>query len=121
MGPDGDDLRNAPYFTNHADSPNFNRLFAALYDVFFSKLTNMGRLIPGPGRTIKDIFKEKIYGTDNFLVSAELIAYLKWLIYVAAFKDSSTLQHELYYQKQVVMFNQNAQWRGAQGATLHRA
>ena len=47
----------------------------------------MGRLIPSPGRRIRDIFMEKVHGTDKFLVSAELIAYLKWLIYVAAFKD----------------------------------
>ena len=37
----------------------------------FSKLTN---IVPG-----------EIHDTDKFLVSAELISYLKWLIYVAAF------------------------------------
>ena len=48
LGPDGDDfyfiLRARPYFTQHAESPNFNRLFAALYDVSFSKLTKMGQV-----------------------------------------------------------------------------
>ena len=41
---DSDDLRARPYFTQHAESPNFSRLFAALYDVFFSKLTKMGQV-----------------------------------------------------------------------------
>ena len=111
LGPGGDNLRAAPYYTNHDDSPNFNRLFAAIYDIFFTKLTNMGRLIPSPGRTIKDIFKEKIYGTDKYLVSAELIAYLKWLIYVAAFKDRSNVQHELFYRQELAMFKDSEQWR----------
>ena len=41
----------------------------------FSKLTNMGYLVPSPTRTLKEIFQEKIHlhGTDKFLVSAELI------------------------------------------------
>ena len=113
LGADGDNLRAAPYFmSGHADSPNFNRLFAAIYDIFFSKLTNMGRLIPSPGRTIRDIFMEKVHGTDKFLVSAELIAYLKWLIYVAAFKDRSSVQHDLYYQRELAKFSRSTQWRG---------
>jgi len=111
LGADGDNLRAAPYFTSRDDSPNFNRLFAAIYDIFFTKLTNMGRLIPSPSRTIKDIFKEKIYGTDKYLVSAELIAYLKWLIYVAAFKDRSNVQHELFYRQELAMFQGSEQWR----------
>ena len=93
LGADGDDLRAAPYYTRTPGSPSFNRLFAAIYDIFFSKLVNLGRLIPTTGRSLRDIFKEKIPGTDKqqHLVSAELIAYLKWLIYVAAFKDCSNL------------------------------
>ena len=78
LGADGDDLRASPYFTKRPDSPPFNRLFAALYDLIFTKMTNMGYLIPSPTRTLKEIFKEKIHGTERFLVSAELIAYLKW-------------------------------------------
>jgi len=84
-------LRAAPYYTRTPESPRFNRLFAAIYDIFFSKLVNLGRLIPTTGRSLMDIFTEKVPGKDKFLVSAELIAYLKWLIYVAAFKDRSNL------------------------------
>ena len=73
-------------------------MFAALYDLMFSKLTNMGYLVPSPTRTLKEIFQEKIHwhSTDKFLVSAELIGsgYLKWLIYVAAFKDRTGLNHK---------------------------
>ncbi len=48
----------------------------------------MGYLAPTAERDIKAIFKEKVFGTDVFLVSAETIAYLKWLIYRAVFKDA---------------------------------
>ena len=99
LGADGDVLRAAPYYTRTPDSPRFNRLFATIYDIFFSNLINLGRLIPSTGRSLKDIFKEKVPGTDKFLVSAELIAYLKWLIYVAAFKDRSNLPHEVFYRR----------------------
>ncbi len=48
----------------------------------------MGRLIPGPGRSLKDIFTEKIAGTpERHLISEELIAYLHWIIYVGGFQD----------------------------------
>jgi hypothetical protein len=112
LGPGGDDLRAAPYFTKRDNSPAFNRLFAAIYDIFFTKLTNLGRLIPSSGRTLKDIFTEKIHGTDKYLVSEHLIAYLKWLIYVAAFKDRSTLPHEDFYGDVLAMFKGSGQWRG---------
>ena len=114
LGAAEDDLRTSPYFAQHADSPPFNRLFAALYDLIFSKMTNMGYLIPNPSRTLKEIFKEKIYGTQKFLVSAELIAYLKWLIYVAAFKDRGNVDHEAFYNKEVAYLNHpdNQRWRG---------
>ena len=65
--------------------------YSQLSTISFFKLINMGRLIPSMGRSLKDIFKERVPGADKFLVSAELIAYLKWLIYVAAFKDRSNL------------------------------
>jgi hypothetical protein len=71
-----DNLRASPYYTKAANSPKFNKLFAALYDLMFSKLTNMGYLIPSPTRTLKEIFQEKIYGTDKFLVSAERFVLL---------------------------------------------
>ena len=107
-------MRASPYHTKAADSPKFNKLFAALYDLMFSKLTNMGYLIPSPTRSLKEIFQEKIYGTDKYLVSAELIGYLKWLIYTAAFKDRSDLNHEEFYSKEVLFLNlpQNKSWRG---------
>ena len=105
-------MRAAPYFTKRDNSPRFNRLFAAIYDIFFTKLTNLGRLIPCSGRTLKDIFTDRIHGTDKYLVSAQLIAYLKWLIYVAAFKDRSTLQHEVFYKRTLRMFKGSDQWRG---------
>ena len=112
MGPDGDDVRVSPYFTVQRSSPNFNKLFAALYDVIFSKLTKMGRLIPGAGRTLKDIFKEKIPGTERHLISEELIAYLSWLIYVAAFKNKTGLQHEVFYNTKVAYLKSAApRWR----------
>ncbi len=47
----------------------------------------MGHFAPSPERDIKAIFKEKVFGTYCFLVSAETIEYLKWLIYTALFKD----------------------------------
>ena len=80
----------------------------------FSKLTNMGYLVPSPTRTLKEIFQEKFHGTDKFLVSAELIGYLKWLIYVAAFKDHTGLNHEELYSKEVAFLSNpnNKQWRG---------
>lgn len=101
LGPGGDDVRTSPYFREHRDSPNFNQLFAALYDVIFGKLTKMGRLIPVPGRTLLDIFKEKIHGTNKYLVSAELIGFLMWLIYVAPFKDRGNVEHEVFYNTKV--------------------
>ena len=76
----------------------------------------MGRLIPSAqaGRTLKDIFKEKIYGTDKYLVSAELIGYLQWLIYVAAFKDRGGVDHQALYAKYVARLNLplSRPWRG---------
>ena len=66
----------------------------------FSKLTN---IVPG-----------EIHDTDKFLVSAELICYLKWLIYVAAFKERTGLNHEEFYSKEVAFLSHpnNKQWRG---------
>ena len=39
-----DDLLASPYYTKSPDSPKFIKLFAALYNLMFSKLTNM---VPG--------------------------------------------------------------------------
>lgn len=96
MGPDGDNLRTAPFFTDHDDSPNFNKLFAALYDLIFGKMTNMGLLIPSHDLTLKRIFRDKVVGTDHDLVSPELIAYLKWLIYVAPYEQRNLVDHEKF-------------------------
>ena len=39
-------------------------------------------------RNIRTIFAEKVHGHDDLeIVSSKTIAYLKWLIYIAAFKD----------------------------------
>ena len=56
----------------------------------------MGLLGPSgaEGRNLDFIFAEKIPKTkdneyDKCLVGADILAYLKWLIYSAAFKDPS--------------------------------
>ena len=59
-------------------------------------------MIPSQNRTIKQIFQDKVPGTeDRHLISPELIAYLKWLIYVAPYEDRSAVDHVQFYQKQV--------------------
>ena len=82
----------------------------------------MGHLAPSPERDIKAIFREKVFGTECFLVSAETIAYLKWLIYTAVFKDGEQrdkvggeLGHALYYLKelQTLQDPDNQHWRVA--------
>jgi hypothetical protein len=55
----------------------------------------MNFLAPAPGRTLQEIFQAKIPNIDpqdvtereKLIICAKLIAYLKWLIYTAAFKD----------------------------------
>ena len=113
LGDGGDNLWESPYYTRHDDSPLFNRLFVAVYDLLLSKMTNMGYLIPTPSRTLKEIFQEKIHGTDSYLVSAELIAYIKWLVYLAPFKDRSSVDHAEFFNKQVALLNHedNQHWR----------
>jgi lipase chaperone LimK len=57
----------------------------------------MNFLAPAPGSTLEEIFQAKITKIDQqdttecekLIISAKLIAYLKWLIYTAAFKDPS--------------------------------
>ena len=53
---------------------------------------------------------------DNYLVSEELIGYLKWLIYVAAFKDRGgvALRLQALYAKYVARLNlpQSRRWMG---------
>ena len=110
----GDNLRQRPFFTRTRESPPFNLLFAGLYDLIFGSLTRMGVLVPDGSRTIRDIFLEKVYGSDShFLVSAETIAYLKWLIYIAAFKDKSNLDHGSFYETELAALQHpgNLLWR----------
>jgi hypothetical protein len=76
----------------------------ALYDLIFGMLTNMAYMISSGNCKPEQIFMEKVPGTDQNLISTELIAYLKWLICVAAYEDDSTLPHEEFYQKQVLLF-----------------
>ena len=89
-----DDLRQAQYYTDHDESPHFNQLFAALYDLILCCIPKMNLLAPGPGRSIADVFDEKI---PNFCYSRlevrylvgpgpELIAYLQWLMDTAPSK-----------------------------------
>jgi ubiquitin len=104
LNPDGDYLQKPPFFVLKADSPNVNRLFVALYNLMFSKLTNMAFVMPSRNCNLRQIFKKKVPGTDQDLIGQQLIAYLKWLIYVAAYEDRSTLAHQEFYQKQIVIF-----------------
>jgi hypothetical protein len=76
----------------------------ALYDLIFGMLTNMAYMISSGNCKLEQIFMEKVPSTDQNLISMELIAYLKWLICVAAYEDDSTLPKEEFYQKQVLLF-----------------
>ena len=72
-----------------------NQFFAGLYDLILCRITKMNFLAPAPGRTLQEIFQAKIPKIDpqdatereKFIIGPELIAYLKWLIYTAAFKE----------------------------------
>ena len=71
----------------------------------------MGHLIPSTDHTLWDIFQEMVPGTNRHLISAELIAYLKWLIYVGAYPDRATVDHVEFYQKQVALYQNPARER----------
>lgn len=60
-----------------------------------------------------EVFGEKIHGSDKYLVSAEIVAYLKWLIYIAAFKERGNLGHEVFYSTELAFLKKpaNARWR----------
>ena len=91
------ELRAAQYFVKTDDCPKMNQLFAGLYDLILCRITKMNFLAPAPGRTLQEIFQAKIPKIDpqdatereKMIIGPELIAYLKWLIYTAAFKDPS--------------------------------
>jgi len=95
----------APFFVQRQDSPTFNQLFAGLYDLIFSKLTRTSYFIPTANRNIRAIFAEKVHGHDNLeIVGPKTVAYLKWLIYIAAFKDEKCrglLEDMQFYVAQV--------------------
>ena len=42
---------------------------------------------------------------QKYLVSAELIVYLKLLIYVSAFKDHCNVDHLIFYNKEVAFLS----------------
>ena len=82
----GDDLQASPCFTKYADSLNF---FEAFSDIAFGRFMTQ----------------------TNTSSAATLIAYLKWLIYVAAFRDRGNVAHEHYYNTEVANLNSaGAQW-----------
>ena len=122
LGPEGDDLKAAPFYIDTPQSPQFNQIFAAAYDLILCRCERMSLLAPTSPRNIKTIFNEKVHGTDTPLVSAETIAYLKWLIYVALFKDAAQRDktegtdwdHSKYYALELVTLKAegNRQWRG---------
>ena len=66
----------------------------------------MGLLIAS--NKLRDIFTKKIYGTNQYLVSKELVAYLMWLIYVSPFKNYSNVAHEDYYNTKVAYLKKAA-------------
>ncbi len=115
-----DDLRVVPFYTETGNKRPFNQPFAAAYDLILCRCERMGYLAPTAERDIKAIFKEKVFGTDVFLVSAETIAYLKWLIYTAVFKDgdqrdkvAGELGHSHFYHTtlQTLEHPSNQHWR----------
>ena len=116
-GAAGEQLRVAPFFVERRDSPTFNQLFAGLYNIIFSKLTRTAHLVPTANRNIGAIFAEKVHGHDDlFIVSSKTIAYLKWLIYIAAFKDEKCrglIEDTQFYVAQYKSFEapQNDFWR----------
>jgi hypothetical protein len=103
----GDDLSKAPYFVETNGSPDLNLLFAALFDLIICRGTKMGLFVPSSHRNLDTIFADKVPQIHDdevptWLVSADILAYLKWLIYTAAFKEP-TLEprgsiHEKFYK-----------------------
>jgi len=103
----GDDLSKGPYFVGTPTSPEINLLFAALFDLIICRTTKMGLFIPAPNRNIDAIFADKVPQihddeVQKWLVGADILAYLKWLIYTAAFKEPTVEPrgsiHENFYK-----------------------
>ena len=106
--PVDDDPRRAQYESNdaeHDESPFFNQLFAAMYDLILCSIPKLGLLTSTPGRSIAEIFEEEIpnFGENDweerYLVSPELIAYLQWLIYSAQYKSQDQGAREDEHKK----------------------
>ena len=109
-----DNLAQLPFHTRGNGNPLMNLLFAALYDLIFSRVTRMGYLVPdGRGRTVGVIFEEKVHGSEEYLVSAKTIAFLKWLIYIAPYPSKSEIPQADFYKRQELALAdpRSAAWR----------
>ena len=90
----GYDLIQGQYFVETNKSPPINLLFAALFDLIICCTTKMGLLIlcAVEGRDLCTIFAKKVPKVkddkcEKWLVGAEILAYLKYLICSSAFKN----------------------------------
>ena len=90
----GDDHSQGQYFVGNNKSPPINLLFAALFDLIVFRTTKIGLFVPcaREGRDLDAIFAKKVPKVkdderEKWLVGAKILAYLKYLIYSAAFKD----------------------------------
>jgi len=118
LGAAWDNVLASQYFTKHTDSTLFRTGSLRHVQPPSRRLhqhENMGYLsdfqpLPLASRTLKEKY---LVGAEKYLVSAKLIAYLKWLMNVAAFKDCGNVDHLLYYNKQVAFLNHlnNQLWR----------
>ena len=76
-------------------------------DLILRSIPKIGLLAPTPGRSIAEIFEEKIPNNgendweERYLVRPELITYLQWLICSAPYKSQDQGErgdeHEKYY------------------------
>ena len=89
----GDDLSKGQYFFETTDSPAINLLFAALFDLIICRTTKMGLFVQSPpeGCTLDAVFAQKNPkiqdGEDEkWFVGANILAYLKLLIYTTSFQ-----------------------------------
>ena len=89
--------------------PRSEQALCSTYNLQVCDFTNMlSDFQPLPSRTLKEKY---LVGAEKYLVSAKLIAYLKWLMNVAAFKDCGNVDH--LHNKQVAFLNHpnNQLWR----------
>lgn len=119
-----DQLLVPPFMKAGVARKPFNLLFAGIYDLFFSKMTRMDHVVATAYEPdVKALFRKKIFGTDKFLISAELVAYLKWLIYTAAFKEKTSIpDHDKFFAVEVASLKDpaNSMWRAALCVELER-